>query len=307
MTILECIHKVDAVAPNDNTNEQKARWVWECEGKLWNQVFLMQAGEVQPGVGRDATLSLPVPYDRVYPLYLQAMIHYANGEYDRYANSMAVFNGAWGEVHRWIGGSFDVSNLWRNKRVEAEIDTQYPNVRRGESLDRTIMTIPQGCALVGVRLAMLTPAGRTYPSLVLTEHPLIEGTYCLEVDGEWKHFELVAPDYYPKFSKLWIEGSELKVEPPSGTLPSPELIDGKEGTELDFSIQAQLWVNDPTMPVGLPAPLDERKSTPEPMLIGDIGGTEVGVTLGPGSWDTEGKLILSGRMLVSDEAALWRK
>jgi hypothetical protein len=189
--------------------------------------------------------------------------------------------------------------------VEAEIDTQYPNVRSGESWDRTVMTIPQGCALVGVRLAMLTPAGRTYPTLVL-KNPLSPGTYYLEVDGEWKHFEVVIP--YTGYTKLWIEDSELKVESASGaTLPSPELIDGKEGTELDFSIQAQLWVNDPTMPVGLPAPLDERKSTPEPMLIGDIGGTEVGVTLGPGSWDTEGKLILSGRMLVSDEAALWPK
>ncbi len=296
MTILECIHKVDAIEPNDYTNEQKARWVWECEGKLWNQVFLMQAGEFQPEEGTDATLSLPVPYDRVYPLYLQAMIHYANGEYDRYANSMAVFNGAWGEVHRWIGGSFDVSNLWRNKRMEAEIDPA--------AGDQAVMTIPQGCALVGVRLALLTPFGRQYPTLVQTEI-MYSGTYCLEVDGSWSHFELGTA--LPAGTRFWLIGTSLYYQVPSQQPQTALLIDGKEGTELDFSIRAQLWVNDPTMPVGLPAPLDERKSTPEPMLIGDIGGTEIGVTLGPGSWDTEGKLILSGRMLVSDEAALWPK
>ncbi len=296
MTINQCSQRVDAIEPNDYTNEQKARWVCECEGKLWNQVFLMQAGEFRPEEGTDATLSLPVPYDRVYPLYLQAMIHYANGEYDRYANSMAVFNGAWGEVHRWIGGSFDVSNLWRNKRVTVEIDPA--------AGDQAVMTIPQGCALVGVRLAVLTPYQRENPTLVLTEI-MYPGTYCLEVGGEWKHFELGAA--LPAGTRFWIIGTSLYYQAPSQQPQTALLISGKEGKALDFSIRAQLWVNDPTMPVGLPAPLDERKSTPEPMLIGDIGGTEVGVTLGPGSWDTEGKLVLTGRMLVSDEAALWRK
>ena len=41
------------------------------------------------------------PFDKLYRLYLAALIHFANGEYDRYQNSMALFNSAWGEYIRW--------------------------------------------------------------------------------------------------------------------------------------------------------------------------------------------------------------
>ena len=41
------------------------------------------------------------PYDKLYRLYLAALIHFANAEYDRYQNSMALFNSACGEYIRW--------------------------------------------------------------------------------------------------------------------------------------------------------------------------------------------------------------
>lgn len=42
------------------------------------------------------------PFDKLYRLYLAALIHFANGEYDRYQNSMALFNSACGEYIRWF-------------------------------------------------------------------------------------------------------------------------------------------------------------------------------------------------------------
>ena len=91
MTITECISYVDGIEPNAYTAEQKQRWIRECEGKVYRQVFCMQ-----PWTGQDLehwvysvdSLVIPEPWDKLYPRYLQAMIHYANGEYDRYAASM---------------------------------------------------------------------------------------------------------------------------------------------------------------------------------------------------------------------------
>lgn len=51
--------------------------------------------------GGGVTLLAGAPFDKLYRLYLMALIHFANGEYDRYQNSMALFNSACGEYIRW--------------------------------------------------------------------------------------------------------------------------------------------------------------------------------------------------------------
>lgn len=51
--------------------------------------------------GGGEALLAPPPFDRLYRLYLLAMIHFANGEYSRYQNSMALFNAAMGDFARW--------------------------------------------------------------------------------------------------------------------------------------------------------------------------------------------------------------
>lgn len=51
--------------------------------------------------GGDVPMLAGAPFDKLYRLYLAALIHFANGEYDRYQNSMALFNSACGEYIRW--------------------------------------------------------------------------------------------------------------------------------------------------------------------------------------------------------------
>ena len=135
MTLQDCIDYVDSIEPNAYTNAQKTGWLNEVEGKVYTQLFLVQPYEYK---STPQTLALPAPYDRMYPRYLQAMIHYANGEYDRYANSMALFNEVWAEANRWFGGDFDVTDRLRNRRVEAMVQP--------EPGDQTALTIPAGCA-----------------------------------------------------------------------------------------------------------------------------------------------------------------
>ena len=50
-------------------------------------------GAVLPGELIDAAeLLAPAPYDGLYRHYVEAQIHYANGELERYNNAMALWN-----------------------------------------------------------------------------------------------------------------------------------------------------------------------------------------------------------------------
>lgn len=148
MTIQQCITIVDGYEPNAYTDAQKARWVQECEGRIFTQVFLQQPINDQSQTTQEILaldLALPAPYDRIYPSYLQAMIHYANGEYDRYSSSMQLYNDAWAELNRWFGRDFDISDRNRNRRVTVRIQLENP---------QTLLTIPPRCAFVAGRIVV---------------------------------------------------------------------------------------------------------------------------------------------------------
>ena len=109
MTVLDCIQIVDGIEPNAYTNEQKARWISECEGRVYTDIFLLPPASFTPLTYEDNagdSLAVKPPHDKLYPRYLQAMIHYANGEYERYASSRALFNEAWGEFLRWYARNY---------------------------------------------------------------------------------------------------------------------------------------------------------------------------------------------------------
>ena len=123
MTVHECIAYVDGLEPNTYTNAQKAAWISECEGQVYTDVFLLHPFEFTPvtyDAEKDRTLAVYPPHDKLYPRYLQAMIHYANGEYDRYAASMQVFNAAWGEYVRWFSRTYDPADGSSEEQWEAK-------------------------------------------------------------------------------------------------------------------------------------------------------------------------------------------
>lgn len=124
MKVAECIALVDSYESNAYPIETKARWLRECEGKVWTELFLMQPIGFAWGSPYDylqEELSIPAPYNKLYPDYLQAKIHYANGEYDRYANSMQMFNQDWHELVVWFGQDYDSSDRHRNRLVQCEV------------------------------------------------------------------------------------------------------------------------------------------------------------------------------------------
>lgn len=280
MTVQECIAYIDAVEPNAYTAAQKAGWLSEVEGKVYTSLFLVQPYEFTPITQSDGRiLSLPSPYDRMYPRYLQAMIHYANGEYDRYANSMAMFNEVWAEANRWFGGDFDTTDRLRNRSFTESITPALG--------DQVVITIPDGCAVAAARIVMEEIFTRNRTAYVAPEE-LPVGTYCgLRDDGSWFHW--TTEEDLPVKTRLWLGESMEYTKPGDESSTMLTITANKDGTELDFSLTAKVG--------SIVIDLTKKGVTPLPMLMaGDFI-----ITFGPGNWLTAGSLKLVGRMLIPDE------
>lgn len=107
MTISEAISQVDELRPNTYSAGQKIRWLRRCESMIVRTVLCRQ--EQQPEVfgdnaDMDTVLMVPEPWDELYVHWLEAQMHYANGEYDRYNNAIGMFTdfltGYRGEIAR---------------------------------------------------------------------------------------------------------------------------------------------------------------------------------------------------------------
>lgn len=102
MTIQDAIEWVDRKKYNVYTREDKLRWLSEQDGEVWE--FLSNFEEFDGTFsGYDDTTELsrellvPAPYDRLYLRWLEAQIDYANQEYTKFNNAMALHLAAWRE------------------------------------------------------------------------------------------------------------------------------------------------------------------------------------------------------------------
>lgn len=103
MRIRELLDYVDDVKPNAFTDAQKLLWINELEARIQRDVFL--SGElIQYRLPGDETVELLLdpPHDAVYRYWLEAMIDYANGEYNKYQNTMQMFNAQWSSFVCWF-------------------------------------------------------------------------------------------------------------------------------------------------------------------------------------------------------------
>ncbi len=56
--------------------------------------------------GGDTVLLAYPPHDKLYWHYVTAMIHFANADYDRYQNTMQMYNESFGEMMRWYAQNY---------------------------------------------------------------------------------------------------------------------------------------------------------------------------------------------------------
>lgn len=95
-TAKEIIALADELNPNAYSDEVKAMWLNEAEHMLQTEIFCLAPCDVTEYVPyaekKETELSLGAGDDKIYIMYLQAMIDFANKEYSAYNNDIALYN-----------------------------------------------------------------------------------------------------------------------------------------------------------------------------------------------------------------------
>jgi hypothetical protein len=119
MTIIEAISRADALKPNVYSQEEKIKWLSALDGIVKYEIIdTHEGGEGVLYGGYDGAsdpntvLLIPAPYDEVYVHYLAMHIDYANAEFGKYNNSLAMYNTAYAAFERW----YNRMNLPKGKK-----------------------------------------------------------------------------------------------------------------------------------------------------------------------------------------------
>ena len=102
MTISEALARAKAVKPNTYSDTDMIRWLSTLDGFIKEHIIdTHEGGDDIVFNGYDENTSLatelivPAPHDHIYVHWLEAQIDYANDEYDRYENTMGMYNTAY--------------------------------------------------------------------------------------------------------------------------------------------------------------------------------------------------------------------
>ena len=102
MKIVEAINKIDSLMHNTYTQVDKVAWLSELDSDVKRHIIDTHEGAgAVTFTGYDGNTDLqtellvPSPFDSVYLRWLEAQIHYHNGEYDRYNNAIIMYNTAY--------------------------------------------------------------------------------------------------------------------------------------------------------------------------------------------------------------------
>lgn len=109
MTLRAVLDFVDKMKPgNPYDTATKIQWLNELEGDVQSRLLNTAPQEIIQYTedDLDAELLIPVPYDKVYWMWAAAMIDFANGEYDRYQNTLQLVNDAYDSYAKWFHRKF---------------------------------------------------------------------------------------------------------------------------------------------------------------------------------------------------------
>lgn len=92
----EIIALADELNPNAYSNDIKAMWVSEAESVILTEIHSLAPTEVESlypyEEHKDDLLTLDTGDEKIYLMYLQAMIDFSNKEYSAYNNDIALYN-----------------------------------------------------------------------------------------------------------------------------------------------------------------------------------------------------------------------
>lgn len=98
MTIGKILSQIDAIKPNQYTQDEKVRWLSELDAEIFDTITKTNKTDAftpyNPSSETITSQELLVPddYAKVYLSYLSSKIDFWNGEYTRYNNSAVLYN-----------------------------------------------------------------------------------------------------------------------------------------------------------------------------------------------------------------------
>ncbi len=95
MTALEIIQEVDETLHNAYPLERKLTWLSQVEEMVLQ--LHGRCGEAAEATPMEAQTQLRSPMASLYHRYLEGQIHYANQEYLKFNNAIALFSADWQE------------------------------------------------------------------------------------------------------------------------------------------------------------------------------------------------------------------
>ena len=98
MKIIEAINRIDSLKHNTYNESDKVAWLSEVDWEVKTNIIDTHEGAdgvifngYDDGTDLQTELLIPAPYDKAYLLWMEAQIHYYNGEYDKYNNATDMF------------------------------------------------------------------------------------------------------------------------------------------------------------------------------------------------------------------------
>ena len=108
MTIIEAITRLDELKFNAYTQDDKVEWLSRLDSAVKLQIIDNHVGAENisfSGYNKDThpntVLLVPAPYDEVYLRWMEAQIDYHNGEYDKFNNSIVMYNTAFDNYQKY--------------------------------------------------------------------------------------------------------------------------------------------------------------------------------------------------------------
>lgn len=127
MRISDVLARVDELKPSQFDDNTKIDWLSELDGRIFNTVIMTHVHELikqtvvdeetgeeteveveptfKPYSSENEELILDDIFADVYRHWLYAMMDYANGETERYQNSMIMFNSKFQEYKDWYNST----------------------------------------------------------------------------------------------------------------------------------------------------------------------------------------------------------
>lgn len=102
MKIIEAINRIDSLKHNTYSTNDKIAWLSRLDSMVKRLIIdTHEDGEDVNFTGYDDSTDMetemlvPAPFDEVYLRWLEAQIDYTNGEYDKYNNSILMYQAAY--------------------------------------------------------------------------------------------------------------------------------------------------------------------------------------------------------------------